>query len=273
MSERKVWKEGGCEEQRKEKGSGIGKRHEEGGTNVESAIWERWRQRWKKWEGVKLRGKYSGSFLAKILFLCLSAAFPSLEKPSLFPLSFLPPFSSFHSSLSLTSCVSSLFLVLPSLTFYQSPCFNALFLRPSTSHTFWPCLHPSFHGLHFLLSFLFTSFLPGCISSRRASPKRYWDRDRELKQSFGFVWCRFAMLLFPENLRIFGFWRWICSLLWVSARGKFRITDSLFIGGVMIQCLQTLSRDFSFRNLLTTFLSVPWFCYWCVLIFIMMTAH
>lgn len=97
---------------------------------------ERWRQRWKKWEGVKLRGKYSGSFLAKILSLWLSAAFPSLEKPSLFPLSFLPPFSSFHSSQSLTSFVSSLFLVLPSLTFYQSPCVNTLFFCPSTSHIF-----------------------------------------------------------------------------------------------------------------------------------------
>lgn len=152
---------------RREVGSGIGKSHEEGGTDGESPIREREGEtdrdaerdgksgREKQAEGVRQRGKYIGSFLSRILSLWFSGAFPSLEKLSLFSV-FLSLFLSV-SAPSSTFFVSSLSLFLfflllfPSFYLSFSLCLK-FSLLPSTSCTFSPYFHPSFDGPHSLLS-------------------------------------------------------------------------------------------------------------------------
>lgn len=142
------------QDRRREKGSGIGKSHEEGGTNEESPIRERDAERGgksgreKQTEGVKQRGKYTGSFLSRILSLRLSGAFPSLEKLFLFLC--LDFFLSLISAPS-TSLVSALSPPV-SLLSPSFPLSVILFVHLSTPRTFCPYLRPSFDGLHSLLS-------------------------------------------------------------------------------------------------------------------------
>lgn len=68
---------------------------------------------------------------------------------------------------------------------------------------FPPYLHPSFDGLLSLLpSSSADTFIPGCISSRRASPKRYGKRYRKLREvyiSAGFVFDMFTTLLLRQS--------------------------------------------------------------------------
>lgn len=173
---------------RREKGSGIGKSHGEGGTNKESPIREREREtergepegdaeRWKKWEGETGWGRGTERRVRRLdLFLqdFVSVAqwsFSSSGKTFPLPLSISSSpsillwlsFSVLLSSFLSVSAPPSTFLVssLPvsplSLSFplsaFLPPCLKvSLRVHLPVSHTFCPYLRPSFNGLHPLLS-------------------------------------------------------------------------------------------------------------------------
>lgn len=137
-----------CEEEwRREKGSGIGKSREEGGTNQESAVRKREGDRERGGKsgrenragGVNRRGKYTGSFLPRIVSPRLSGAFSSLEKLSFrlylsfsvfffFFSSLHPPVFSFLSALSVLSFIT----LLPSIYLILSVPISALLSMAST---------------------------------------------------------------------------------------------------------------------------------------------
>ena len=137
-----------------------------------------------------------GSFFPRFLSLWLSGAFPLLEKLSLFlPLSFPPPpffpdsVCCLSQLISLTVCKQSSafsvfclhqFLWSLSLSGFSGALSLYDFRFPSLHSLFpsyFPSLSPPFFRWPPLSAFLLPSssgtVLPGCISSRRASPKRY----------------------------------------------------------------------------------------------------
>lgn len=151
------------------RGSGIGKRDEEGGTNRETAIrkGDVERERAGKKGGKQTRESAVDRFVPVV-----QKSFSSFGKTSCFPLAhfFLFLGASCTSSLSSLSPFLCPLRLLSVSMFYHallpSVCLSTS-LTPSPHVFRWPLLSA------FLLPLCSTCVLPGCISSSPASPIRY----------------------------------------------------------------------------------------------------